>query len=98
MVNIVIIIYYYYIQSLDRIGNQLSESHIHLEILHNFGQSIKFLRIQMANQAFNKRKQTFICTNIHIISIEQIFKKRKKRKEKARGVGLKWKQNKTKIY
>ena len=25
------------IQSLDRIGNQLSESHIHLEILHNFG-------------------------------------------------------------
>ena len=37
------------IQSLDRIGNHLSESHIHLEILHNFGQSIKFLRIQMAN-------------------------------------------------
>ena len=37
------------IHSLDRIGNHLSESHIHLEILHNFGQSINFLRIQIAN-------------------------------------------------
>ena len=37
------------IHSLDRIGNHLSESHIHLEILHNFGHSIKFLRIQMTN-------------------------------------------------
>ena len=37
------------IHSLERIGNHLSESHIHLEILYNFGPSLKFLRIQMAS-------------------------------------------------
>ena len=54
------------IHSLDRIGNHLSESHIHLTILNNFRHSIKFLSIQREIRAFNKRKQTFMCTRIFI--------------------------------
>ena len=47
------------IHSLDQIGNHLSESHIHLEILHKFGHSIKFLHIQMANSAIQSKKTNF---------------------------------------